>query len=61
MIRMGNKGRFIKLERSEGFDLAKGCHIREQNVPIIKGNENPGGSETQTHKRNGDLHILTCS
>ena len=40
---------------------AKGCHAREQNVPIIKGNENPGGSDTQTHKRNGDLHILTCS
>ena len=60
MIRMGNKGRFIKLKRSEGFDLVKGCHLREQNVPIIKGNGDPRGSDTQTHKRNGNLHILTC-
>lgn len=27
----------------------------------IKRNGDPGGSDTQTHKRNGDLHILACS
>ena len=61
MIRMGYKGRFIKLERSERFDVAKGCHLREQNAPIIKGKGDPGGSDTQTHKSNGNLHILNCS